>query len=556
MDYSINSQPNLRLMKSLILCIFLLFNSFLSLSQNKRPKLVVGIVVDQMRQEYLLRYESKFTEDGFKKLMSEGFNAKNTHYNYIPTYTAPGHAAIYTGTTPRYNGIISNSWYSREADRSTYCVGDAAANNIGGSKNAGKISPKNLIVNTITDELKLSTNFQSKIVGVSIKDRGAVLPAGHTPDGAYWYDSRTGEFMTSDYYTSELPEWVVRFNNEKRVDRYSNQVWKPLLPLDQYIESTPDNSPYEGGFKGKETPTFPYDLKKLRIENGPYGMISSTPFGNTLIFDMGKAAIEGEKMGEDDVTDFLALSFSSPDYIGHNFGPNSIEVEDTYLRLDRELGAFITYLDEKVGKGAYTIFLTSDHGVVANPQFLLDNKLPGGYIDMEAAGAAFQQAVVDVFGEGEWILDVSNDQIYLDRAQIAQTDLSLEEAQRKIADIILSLDPVAEAFTATDLSRMDYSDPMRKLIQNGYNRKLSGDVLILLKPGYLPDTYGRKGTSHGTGYTYDTHVPLLFYGKGIVPGFTVRKTTITDIAPTLALLLDISMPNAAVTGEPITEIFE
>lgn len=531
--------------------------STVSLSaQTQRPKLVVGIVVDQMRQDYLQRFESKFSDAGFKKLMNEGFQVRNTHYNYIPTYTAPGHASVYTGTTPRYHGIISNDWYSRILDRSMYCVGDTLAKNIGGSSFSGNKSPRNLLVNTLTDELKLTTNFRSKVIGISLKDRGAVLPAGHSPDGVYWYDSGTGEFMTSDYYMPQLPGWVDDFNKAKHVDKYSNQVWQTLLPIEEYTESTRDNSPYEGGFKGKETPTFPYDLEKLRLENSPYGLISSTPFGNSLVLDLGRAAIEAEALGSDAVTDFLSLSFSSPDYIGHNFGPNSIEVEDTYLRLDRELAAFMTYLDKKIGDGNYLIFLTADHGVVANPQFLVDNGLPGGYIDTEAIGKHFQALVDEQLGKGDWILDVSNNQIFLNRELIGESGKDLEEVQRIVANIAMSFDPVAEVFTASDLSRFDYTDPLRLSLQNGYNRKLSGDVLIVMKPGYLPGTYGGKGTSHGSGYTYDTHVPLLFYGTGVRPGSTVTKHYITDIAPTLAMLLNISIPNAAITGQPIKALFE
>ena len=352
-------------MKKLFLIALLL--SATTLFSQTKPKLVVGIVVDQMRHDYLQRFEGKFSNDGFRRLMREGFEARNTHYNYVPTYTAPGHASIYTGTTPRYHGIIANDWYSRVLDREVYCAEDTLANATGGSPAAGHISPRNLQANTITDELKLSTNFRSRVIGVSIKDRGAVLPAGHTPDGAYWFDPSVGEFMTSDFYTGELPEWVKKFNARKLVDKYSSQTWETLLPIDSYEESEPDNSPYERGFDGKETPTFPYDLKALRDQNGKYGMIRSTPFGNTLVLDMSRAALEAEGLGNDDITDFLAISLSSTDYVGHNFGPNSIEVEDTYIRLDRELAQFLKYLDDRIGKGQYLVFLTADHGVVENP---------------------------------------------------------------------------------------------------------------------------------------------------------------------------------------------
>lgn len=525
-------------------------------AQGNSPKLVVGIVVDQMRQEYLLRFEPKFGEGGFRRLMNDGFMARNNHYNYIPTYTAPGHASIYTGTTPRYHGIIGNDWYSKVLKRSVYCVGDTLPNNVGGSALSGKISPRNLMVNTITDELKLTTNFRAKVVGISIKDRGAVLPAGHTPDGAYWYDSKTGEFMTSDFYMDQLPAWVEKFNRKKLVDTYSNHVWNTLLPIDQYTESTADNTPYEVGFKGKSTPTFPYNLQELRIQNDPYGLIRSTPFGNSILTDLAKAAIEGENLGKGKFTDFLAVSYSSTDYVGHNFGPNSIELEDTYLRLDQELSELLTYLDEKVGKGNYLVFLTADHAVAANPQFLIDHNLPAGYIDMARAKKIFDQAIGEKLGGGEYIEDFSNNQLFLNDETMSASGKSPEAVQRILAEAAMEIPEVTEAFTATELSEIDYTDPMRKNLQNGYNRKLSGDVLMLLKAGYIGGNPGSPGTTHGSGYTYDTHVPLLFYGAGIRKGSTTEKTYITDIAPTLAMLLNITLPNGAITGQPIEALFE
>ncbi|MEQ8473172.1 MAG: alkaline phosphatase family protein [Marinoscillum sp.] len=534
----------------------LLVTTFILSGQSNQPKLVVGIVVDQMRQDYLIRFYDNYGEGGFKRLMNDGFIARNNHYNYIPTNTAPGHASIYTGTTPRYHGIISNDWYSRVVDRSVYCVGDTLSKNVGGSEPSGFISPRNLLVNTITDELKLSTNFRSKVVGVSIKDRGAVLPAGHTPDGAYWYDSRTGEFMTSDFYMDALPKWVVDFNNRKLVDKYSNQKWTTSLPLDQYTQSTEDNSPYERGFKGKDTPTFPYDIEELRLQNGPYGLIRTTPFGNTLVLDMAKAAIKGESLGSDKIMDFLAVSLSSTDYIGHNFGPNSVEIQDTYIKLDQDLAAFLKHLDETIGKDQYTVFLTADHGVVSNPQFLVDHQLPGGFTDNTEAKIIFTEFIKEKFDNQEYILNVSNDQIFLDRELISANGDNLEKIQRMLVEAAMQVDEVSEAFTASDMARFDYSDPMRLSLQNGFNTKLSGDVLVLKKVARLSDGYGNKGTSHGSGYTYDTHVPLLFYGAGVKKGSTTRKTYITDIVPTLSMLLNTSLPNGAVTGTPIEDLFK
>ncbi len=526
-------------------------------SQSIKPKLVVGIVVDQMRHEYLQRFESKYGNDGFKRLQSQGFEARNHHYNYVPTYTAPGHASIYTGTTPRYHGIIANDWYSKELGRPTYCVADTTVTAVGGTERNGLISPRNLMVNTITDELKLATNFRAKVIGMSIKDRGAVLPAGHAAEAAYWFDSNTGEFMTSDFYVDELPDWVKDFNKKKLVDKYMKKDWTTLLPIDQYVESTPDNVPYERGFKGKDTPTFPYNLDKLRMKNGPYGMIRTTPFGNSILADFAKAAVEGENLGKDEITDFLAVSFSSTDYVGHNFGPNSVELEDTYLRLDQTLGELMKYLDEQIGKGEYVIFLTADHGVAANSQFLLDHKLPGGYIDMDEIKQIVAQGIMDLGLDPEkLILSSSNDQVFLNHDYIKTQGLDLEVTQQKVADVLMQIPQVAEVFNATDLANRDYTDPLRIIIQNGYNRKLSGDLLILNKPGYLYNNYGSAGTTHGTGYAYDTHVPMLFYGTGIKNGSTTQKTYITDLVPSLSMILNISIPNSAITGQPIEDLFD
>jgi len=530
--------------------------SLLSIQLHAQPKLVVGIVVDQMKQEYLIRFADKYGNDGFKRMIDQGFQVKNMHYNYIPTYTAPGHASIYTGTTPSFHGIISNDWYNRAKKGNMYCVEDASVDPLGTDSKAGKMSPKNLYANTITDELKLTSNFRSKVVGVSIKDRGAVLPAGHKPEAALWYDATSGNFISSSWYYDKLPDWVDNFNNKRLVDTYSNQTWNTFLPIEKYVESTADNSPYEGGFKGKDSPTFPYNLKKLRKENGEFGLIRYTPFGNQLVLDIAKEALISVSMGKDDITDFLAVSLSSTDYIGHNFGPNSVELEDTYIRLDRQLADFLKFLDEKVGKEEYMVFLTADHGVVANPIFLNDNNLPGGYIKSKEHLSAFKDAVKEKFNTTDMIENISNDQIFIDYDVLKSLKLDRALTERELLNIMIQSDPIIEGLTGSDLSRFDYHTPLRAALQNGFNKERSGDVLYLKKPGYLYQNYGTTGTSHGTGYTYDTHVPLLFLGNGIKQGSTVRKYNITDIAPTLSFLMNISIPNASVAGAPIMELFE
>ena len=521
---------------------------------TERPKLVVGIVVDQMKQEYLLRFYNKFGEGGFKRLVENGFMARNAHYNYIPTYTGPGHASVYTGTTPATHGIIANNWYSRELKRFVYCAEDTTVTGVGGTDSKGKISPRNMLTTTITDELKLFTNKQSKVIGMSIKDRGAALPAGHMADAAYWYDSNTGEFMTSTFYMDELPQWVKDFNDKKCADKYLNQTWETLLPIDTYTESGADDTPYEAVLSGKDAPVFPYHLKKLREDNGNYGLLPGTPFGNTILIDLAKAALEAEKLGKGQATDFLAVSFSSTDYIGHAYGPASKEIQDTYLRLDKDLETLLKALDAQVGQGNYVVFLSADHAVADVPQYMKDMKIPAGNLNGNAIKSILGQYLVERYGEGKWVENASNDQVFLNRSLIREKKPDLTSMQHDVAQKLLEFDGIAATYTADDMNRFEYTRGSKKRLQKGYNAQRSGDVLVVLEPAWLSGGRSR-GTTHGSGYTYDTHVPILFYGWGIKKGSSVRYTSITDIAPSLSMLLNIRLPNGA-SGQPIHELFD
>jgi predicted AlkP superfamily pyrophosphatase or phosphodiesterase len=539
---------------SLLLLLLLVGSYTITFAQTERPKLVVGIIVDQMRQEYLYRFEKHYGEDGFKRLMKDGFEVKNGHYDYIPTYTGPGHASVYTGTTPRTHGIISNSWYNRELKGMMYCAGDSTVTAVGGTEKHGKISAKNLLTTTITDELKLFTQGRSKVVGLAIKDRGASLPAGHMADGAYWYDSSTGTFMSSNYYFDELPKWVQKFNKQDKADDYLKKTWNTLKPIETYVESAADNNPYEMAFRGQRLPEFPYNLKKLREENGNFGLISNTPFGNSLTTDFALAAIEGEELGDDEVTDFLALSYSSTDYVGHQFGPHSKEVQDTYLRLDQDLERLFAALDAKLGKDGYLVFLTADHAVADVPNYLKDLNVPAGNFVAEKYLPEIATALNARFGVGDWLENVSSDQVFLNLPLLEEREINKAEMQTFLAEKLSALEGVAQAFTGTDMINNYYSAGTQSLLQTGYNIDRSGDVLLVYEPGWISSSYP-TGTTHGSGYTYDTHVPILFYGWGITKGSTVKKYSITDIAPTLSMLLNIKLPNGAVGG-PILEIFE
>ncbi len=539
-------------MKRIVFSIFALTLIINLNAQIERPKLVVGIVVDQMKQEYIWRFENDFGNGGFKRLMKEGFEAKNAHYNYSNTSTGPGHASVYTGTTPSIHGIVNNNWYSRLLKRGVYCAEDTTAQAVGGTEDDGHISPANLYSSTITDELKMSTQQLGKVIAMSIKDRGSALPGGHLSDGSYWYNAATGTFMTSTYYMESLPQWVQDFNNRKLADQYLNMTWELAKPASEYTESGEDNSKHESGFRGKSTPTFPYNLKELRAENGNFGMLPSTPWGNTIVTEMALAAVDAEGLGSDAIPDFLAISYSSTDYVGHNFGPQSKEVQDMYIRLDKELERLLNELDKKVGKGNYVVFLSADHAVAENSQRM--NELGYKYNNFNSRGLAayLTQELTKKYGEGDLIESAGLD-LFFDHAALEAKGIDLYEAQLFVAQKAMQFPGVYLAIPGIDLTRNSFDQHISQLIQNAYHPKESGDVKMVLDPGWQGG--GMRGTGHGTPWTYDTHIPVLFYGWGVKPGKSVREIHITDIAPTVSMLLNIRIPSGA-TGTPIYELMK
>ena len=517
---------------------------------TSKPKLVVGVVVDQMRFDYLNRFKNKYSANGFLRLINQGYSCNNHHFNFIPTYTAPGHASVFTGTTPSVHGIIGNSWYDKASNSTVYCTTDKAYTPVGAAAKYGQVSPRNMKVTTLADQNRLFTQMNGKTIGVSIKDRGAVFPSGHTANGAYWFEGlNEGKWMTSTYYMDTLPQWVQDFNTPSNIASYL-KPWNTLYDISLYDESGSDLSDYEQGFNGKSTPEFPYDLKALMELNQGYNIIKSTPFGNTMITDFALSAIEAESLGVDDYTDFLTVSYSSTDYIGHNFGINSVELQDTYLRLDLELERLLNYLDTKVGAGNYTLFLTSDHGAVEVPSFLTDVHIPSGYVP-ENSFASLYTNIKKKYGVSDLIMKISNNQVFLNHQRITALKVSLEDVQKFVLNEIISYPHIKKAYTATTMQTHYFKEGVEKMLQNGYHQKLSGDVLFTLEPGVI--SYGSKGTTHGSGYNYDTHVPLLFYGNRIQPGKTYERTSVTDIAPTISALLGIALPNGA-TGTVIEEV--
>lgn len=514
------------------------------------PKLVVGIMVDQMRYDYFYRYWDKYSDDGFKRLLNEGFSFDNAQFDYMPTYTGPGHASVYTGTTPAVHGIIGNNWYVKGEDRSTYVTEDPNYDSVGTETDAGQMSPRWMLSSTIGDELRLHTNMRSKVVGVSLKDRGSILPAGHIGD-AYWFDYDTGDFITSTYYYDELPGWVQQFNNRNLVDQYLSQPWETLLPIEEYVESIEDDNPYEGTYRGQDRPVFPHDLPALREENGP-GLVAPTPFGNELVKEMALAAIEGEALGQNEVTDLLAVSFSSPDHAGHQFGPASIEVQDIYLRLDQQIAELLNYLDQQFGKDNVLVFLTSDHGAGHVPSYLRDLGIPAGNFSGRDLADPVREFLTDEYGE-DLVKNVSNQQIFLDRERIAQMGESLQEVQEKVAEFVLQLDGVAGAITAHALQFSQFTDGLQWKVQRGYNQQRSGDVMTWLEPQWMPG--GSTGTTHGSPFSYDTRAPMVWYGWDVPAGRSTQPVYISDIASTLAIFLNTPYPNGN-TGNPMNDFMK
>lgn len=515
-----------------------------------KPKLVVGIVVDQMRMDYLTRFENHFGNGGFKRFYNQGFVAKNHHFDYAQTKTGPGHASISTGTPPAVHGIIANDWFDKISGEEQYCVGDDSYQSIGTLTNNGEKAPTQLLVSTFSDENRLATQSRGKAIGVSFKDRGAILSIGHAANGAYWFSGKNdGKFVSSSFYINTLPQWAADFNTSKQIDTYLT-TWDTYYPIETYVESGPDNTPYETTFKGKETPTFPYDLAELAPENNGYDILEETPFGNSLITDFTLAALEAEALGTDNDADVLMVSYSSTDYVGHAFGINAKEVQDTYVRLDLDLARLFAALDKQVGKGNYTVFLTSDHGVAHVPKYLMDNKIPAGYFKEKDFVKELKTHTSAYFDTGGLIRDISNNEIFLNHDKITTERLDINKIKSYITSFTMSFEGVAMAYDTTELLKMNENNAIIERLQRGFHPKRSGDIVFVLQPGFIETR--KKGTTHGSAYIYDTHVPLMLYGQGVRKGTTFERTNITDIAPTICAILGISNPTGTI-GNPIKE---
>ena len=538
-------------MKKIVFFLCLLVGFSANAQNLKRPKLVVGIVVDQMRWDYLYRYYDRYSNDGFKRLITGGFSCENTFINHLPSVTAIGHATIYTGSVPSLHGIAGNDWTDQLTGRSVYCVSDTSVRPVGNATSSeGRMSPRNLLTTTITDQLRIATNFNSKVIGISLKDRASVLPAGHTPTAAFWLDDASGNFISSTYYMEDLPSWVKQFNNKKRIEQLVTNGWNTLYPINTYKQSDTDAKSYEGILTGEKTSVFPHNTKSAYAASK--GSFRNTPFGNTLTLEFSLEALNAYQLGKGEATDFLAINFASTDYVGHMFGVNSIEIEDTYLRLDKDLAHLFKTLDAKIGKGQWLVFLTADHGAANAIGFMQEHHLPADYWQSRYLTDSLNRILGQRFEVTGLVRSIRNHQVNFDLGKISNTTLDFNAIRQVAVDFLQRQPGISYAVDMAWVGRAPVPERLKTMMINGYNFKRSGQIQIILNPGWF-SSESRTGTTHGSWNPYDTHIPLLWYGWNIKHGASNREVYMQDIAPTLAALLHIEMPSGCV-GKVIEEV--
>ncbi len=521
-------------------------------NKQKQPKLVIGIVVDQMGYDFIPRYWNKYSDNGFKKLVNEGYFCKNANYIHFPTYTAVGHTCIYTGTVPAINGICANDWIDSGKTFYRYCADDTNYHAVGSTSSEDRMAPTSLLVNTITDELRISSGMNSKVIGIALKDRGGIFPAGHKANASYWYEAKSKNWITSSYYMESLPEWVNEFNRKALPDKYLNTVWNTMLPVNEYTESLPDDNEFEEKYKGEERPVFPHNFPVLKDKNP--NLLRYSPFGNTLTREFAEETIKYEKLGMSGYTDFLCVSFSSTDYVGHKFGPNSVETEDTYLRMDLELAHLLKYVDETLGKENVLVFLTADHAICSNPEYLKTQGTEAGTFFHRAIGDSVNAFLKREYGKDSLSLYFLNQQIFLNRGKIISGGLMLDEVINKTVDYIKQNVPGTNGvFTAKQIKNGETQSEFGSFFFNGFFESRCGDIFVNFKKFWIEDRI--RGAEHGSPYEYDTHVPLLWYGWKIGKGESTEPVKMVDVTPTLAALLGINPPKGCI-GKPIKEIVD
>jgi predicted AlkP superfamily pyrophosphatase or phosphodiesterase len=542
--------------------IILLISVFVKLSGQgaylppDKPRLVIGIVVEMLKYDQLEKFRDRLGENGIKKLINEGTYFKNASFEYMLTQSAPGYATISTGTEPSIHGITSDFWYQPLRNELIYSTKDNSVNAVGGSFDAGLYSPVNLQASTFSDELKMATSRKAKVFGIGLKENSAILSAGHAADGAFWFDINTGTWMSSTYYMKTLPVWVNDFNAMKFPDTYLNNTWSLFRPVKDYSDCLTDSNSFEAGFNSVNY--FPYDLKKMSSKGilnsrNDYSLLRETPFGNSLTTSFAMRLIQNEKLGKDDITDYLTICYTPTDNIGHRFGPSSVEMGDAILRLDDDIKNLLTFLTDSIGKKNILVYFTSAHGISEIPAVLQNNRIPAGYFKQNQALQLLRSYLNAVYGEGNWVKGYSERQVFLNRTLIEDARLSLEDVQKKVARFLVQFTGVAAAYPYSAFEANDFGNGNLKRILNNFNPQRSGDVIVTLNPGWV-EKEGDFVTDHNSPYEYDSHVPLIWYGWTVNRSAVTRQVNMIDIAATLSSLCKVPYPNAC-TGEPMFELF-
>jgi predicted AlkP superfamily pyrophosphatase or phosphodiesterase len=534
----------------------------------RRPRLVLLIAVDQFRYDYLERFGDLFGKNGFRRLLREGASWAQANYDHTPTYTACGHATMMTGAYPSETGIIGNEWIDRETGKRITSVSDASVKLLGGNANEPAASPRRLLASTVGDELRLATNDRSKVIGISVKDRSAILPAGRHANAAYWFSGTSGNMVSSTYYFNQLPNWVVQFNNKRPADKFFGAKWERLLPESEYLKRAgADSPPWENiGRVAGDTNSFPHTITGGATTPGPqfYNALDYSPFSNDLLVQFAEEALVNENLGQDDDTDVLTLSFSANDYVGHRYGPYSQEVMDMALRVDHQIGTLLDFVDTKVGLRNAIVILTADHGVAPIPEHAAALGLDGARVQSDDILKAVRTALSARYNSKGQTPDPTADYIYtydaggrsqpafingnlyFNYAALKRDGVDLDEIDRVAGEAALSVRGTARYFTRRQLhdGAIPVTDPIERRVLHGFYSTRSGDVVILAEPyKYLGDFIP---ATHGTPYAYDTHVPVIIVASGLIPGKYYDKASPADIAPTISALLRTTPPSNSV----------
>ncbi|MBV8857152.1 MAG: alkaline phosphatase family protein [Acidobacteria bacterium] len=533
--------------------------------QTKRPRLVLLIVVDQFRYDYLERFGDLFGAGGLRRLLRDGASWTDCNYDHVPTETGPGHATMLTGAWPSETGIIANLWFDRAEGKPVENVRDDSVRLLGGGVGETAASPRNLLASTLGDQLKMATAGRARVVGVSSKNRAAILPAGRMADAAYWYSTQTGAFVSSTYYFDRLPDWAARFDAAKPADKFFGAKWERLLPAAEYERRAgADDAPWEKG-TDRHSAVFPHVIDGGLKEPGPafYDDLEYSPYANDLVLSFAEAALVNERLGADEDTDVLTVSFSANDIVGHRYGPYSQEVMDMALRVDRQIARLLEVVDARVGLANTIVAFTADHGVAPSPEQAVKMGLPGGRVNPADILTAVRNRVRARFGKPgdkdttvDYVQTFSNYQIYFNRTALERDGVSAEEIERVAGEAVLTVPGVARYFTRTQLlaGAVSPADAVARRVLHGFNQKRSGDVVVIQEP-FKYISSGGIGATHGTPYEYDTHVPLVIMGGGLAPGRYLTPATPADLAPTLARVLNVEPPSNA-TGRVLAEAFK